>query len=130
MPVCKVTANEHTYQWLEDNMDVDLSGIIRGEATVEELARMEHGVRARSGRKRDIVPFFAVQVGKVERFRINAIREKERVPCLQLRNHRRKIGGRGGFINRSRSMEPTVTDILHRRHKGHIVLLRTGHFFG
>ena len=37
MPVCKVTANEHTYNWLEDNMDVDLSGIIRGEATVEEM---------------------------------------------------------------------------------------------
>ena len=37
VPVCKVTANEHTYNWLEDNMDVDLSGIIRGEATVEEM---------------------------------------------------------------------------------------------
>ncbi len=34
VPVLKVTANEHTYQWMEDNMDVDLSGIIRGELTI------------------------------------------------------------------------------------------------
>lgn len=37
VPVCKVTANEHTYNWLEDNMDVDLSPIIRGEKTVEDI---------------------------------------------------------------------------------------------
>lgn len=37
VPVCKVTANEHTYNWLEDNMDVDLSPIIRGEKTVEDM---------------------------------------------------------------------------------------------
>lgn len=36
VPVLKVTANEHTYSWMEDNMDVDLSGIIRGETTIEE----------------------------------------------------------------------------------------------
>ncbi|MBQ1808050.1 MAG: UxaA family hydrolase [Selenomonas sp.] len=35
VPVLKVTANEHTYSWMEDNMDVDLSGIIRGEQTIE-----------------------------------------------------------------------------------------------
>ena len=37
VPVCKVTANEHTYNWLEDNMDFDLSPIIRGEKTVEDM---------------------------------------------------------------------------------------------
>ena len=36
VPVLKVTANEHTYSWMEDNMDVDLSGIIRGEISIEE----------------------------------------------------------------------------------------------
>ena len=36
VPVLKVTANEHTYSWMEDNMDVDLSGIIRGEVSIEE----------------------------------------------------------------------------------------------
>lgn len=35
VPVLKVTANKHTYSWMEDNMDVDLSGIIRGETTIE-----------------------------------------------------------------------------------------------
>ena len=36
VPVLKVTTNEHTYSWMEDNMDVDLSGIIRGEVSIEE----------------------------------------------------------------------------------------------
>ncbi len=40
VPVLKVTANEHTYSWMEDNMDVDLSGIIRGESTIEESGAM------------------------------------------------------------------------------------------
>ncbi|MBQ9273583.1 MAG: UxaA family hydrolase [Succinivibrio sp.] len=35
VPVLKVTANEHTYSWMSDNLDVDLSGIIRGELTVK-----------------------------------------------------------------------------------------------
>ena len=39
-PVLKVTANEHTYQWMEDNMDVDLSAIIRGEMTIPESGEM------------------------------------------------------------------------------------------
>ena len=34
VPVLKVTANGHTYQWMEDNMDVDLSGIIKGTRCV------------------------------------------------------------------------------------------------
>lgn len=36
VPVLKVTANQHTYQWMEDNMDVDLSGIIQGTQTIHE----------------------------------------------------------------------------------------------
>ncbi len=36
MPVLKITANEKTYRVMEDNMDVDLSGIIRGEYTIKE----------------------------------------------------------------------------------------------
>ena len=36
-PVLKVTANAHTYQWMEDNMDIDLSPIIRGEKTYEQM---------------------------------------------------------------------------------------------
>ncbi len=36
-PVLKVTANEHTYSWMEDNMDVDLSPVIRGEQTIEAM---------------------------------------------------------------------------------------------
>lgn len=34
VPVLKVTANAHTYSWMEDNMDVDLSGILRGEESI------------------------------------------------------------------------------------------------
>ena len=37
VPVLKVTANSRTYQRMEDNMDVDLSAIIRGEKTYKEM---------------------------------------------------------------------------------------------
>ena len=37
VPVLKVTANAHTYRNMEDNMDVDLSAVIRGEKTFEEM---------------------------------------------------------------------------------------------
>ena len=40
VPVLKVTANEHTYSWMEDNMDVDLSGIIRGECSIDDSGAM------------------------------------------------------------------------------------------
>lgn len=36
-PVLKVTANEVTYRRMEDNMDVDLSAIVRGEKTYKEM---------------------------------------------------------------------------------------------
>jgi altronate dehydratase large subunit len=37
VPVLKVTANSVTYQKMEDNMDVDLSAIIRGEKSYQEM---------------------------------------------------------------------------------------------
>lgn len=40
VPVLKVTANKHTYMHMEDNMDVDLSGIIDGTVTIEESGNM------------------------------------------------------------------------------------------
>ena len=39
MPVLKVTANERTFRMMDDNMDVDLSPIIRGEKTFREMGR-------------------------------------------------------------------------------------------
>lgn len=39
VPVCKVTANERTYRCMEDNMDADLSPIVRGEKSVPEMGR-------------------------------------------------------------------------------------------
>ena len=39
VPVLKVTANGRTYQRMEDNMDVDLSPIVRGEKTYQEMGR-------------------------------------------------------------------------------------------
>ena len=38
-PVLKVTANGRTYQKMEDNMDVDLSAIVRGEKTYQQMGR-------------------------------------------------------------------------------------------
>lgn len=37
VPVLKVTANARTYQHMEDNMDIDLSPIVRGEKTYQEM---------------------------------------------------------------------------------------------
>ena len=39
VPVIKVTANARTYQKMEDNMDVDLSAIVRGTKTYQECGR-------------------------------------------------------------------------------------------
>lgn len=38
-PVIKVTANGRTYKNMEDNMDVDLSAIVRGEKTYKQMGR-------------------------------------------------------------------------------------------
>ena len=39
VPVMKVTANEYTYKHMEDNMDYDLSPIVRGEKTSKEMGK-------------------------------------------------------------------------------------------
>lgn len=39
VPVYKVTANENTYQRMEDNMDYDLSSIVRGEKTFKQCGK-------------------------------------------------------------------------------------------
>lgn len=39
VPVLKVTANARTYQKMEDNMDVDLSDIIKGTKTYQEMGK-------------------------------------------------------------------------------------------
>ena len=39
VPVIKVTANKHTYSWMEDNMDIDLSPIIDGTKTYQEMGQ-------------------------------------------------------------------------------------------
>ena len=44
VPVLKVTANGRTYSWMEDNMDMDLSAILRGEKTYQEMGREMVGV--------------------------------------------------------------------------------------
>lgn len=36
-PVLKVTANERTFQMMEDNMDVDLSAVLHGEKTIQQM---------------------------------------------------------------------------------------------
>ena len=36
-PVIKVTANERTFHMMEDNMDVDLSSVLRGEKTIHQM---------------------------------------------------------------------------------------------
>ncbi len=40
VPVLKVTANEHTYTWMEDNMDCNLCGIISGQLTIPEAGEL------------------------------------------------------------------------------------------
>lgn len=44
VPVLKVTANAKTYAKMEDNMDVDLSGIIKGETTYQEEGHRMLGI--------------------------------------------------------------------------------------
>lgn len=44
VPVLKVTANSKTYTKMEDNMDVDLSGIIKGETTYQEEGHRMLGI--------------------------------------------------------------------------------------
>ena len=39
VPVLKVTANRRTFEKMEDNMDIDLSPIVSGEKTYQEMGR-------------------------------------------------------------------------------------------
>ena len=72
VPVLKVTANEHTYSWMEDNMDVDLSGIIRGEQTIEEsggmLLEKLHEIANGKLTKAEVYGFSDIAVDHVCRF--------------------------------------------------------------
>jgi altronate dehydratase large subunit len=40
VPVLKVTANKRTAEWMDDNIDTDLSGIIDGTMTIEESGEL------------------------------------------------------------------------------------------
>ena len=44
VPVLKVTANGRTFHKMEDNMDVDLSPVVRGEKTFQEMGKELVGV--------------------------------------------------------------------------------------
>lgn len=72
MPVIKVTANEHTYSSMEDNMDFDLSPIIRGEQSISECgaAMLEEVAKISSGRqtKAEVYGFSDIAVDHVCRF--------------------------------------------------------------
>ena len=71
-PVLKVTANERTYRMMDDNMDVDLSPILRGEETIEAAGKRLHGIigEVASGRltKAEVYGFSDIAVDHVCRF--------------------------------------------------------------
>ena len=52
-PVLKVTANRETFIRMNDNMDMDLSAVLRGEMTIEDMGRqvMDEIVRIAGGKK-------------------------------------------------------------------------------
>ncbi|MHB8074153.1 UxaA family hydrolase [Desulfosporosinus fructosivorans] len=52
-PVIKITANERTFKMMEDNMDIDASGIISGEETIEQVGRriFDEILKVANGRK-------------------------------------------------------------------------------
>lgn len=72
VPVLKVTANAHTYSWMEDNMDVDLSGILRGEESIsasgERLLTHIHEVANGRLTKAEAYGFSDIAVDHVCRF--------------------------------------------------------------
>ena len=72
VPVLKVTANAHTYSWMEDNMDVDLSGILRGEESIsasgERLLTRIHEVANGRLTKAEAYGFSDIAVDHVCRF--------------------------------------------------------------
>lgn len=72
VPVLKVTANARTYSWMEDNMDVDLSGILRGEESIsasgERLLTRIHEVANGRLTKAEAYGFSDIAVDHVCRF--------------------------------------------------------------
>ena len=72
VPVLKVTANERTFQKMVDNMDIDLSAVMRGEKTYQEAGRemLKDIVEICSGRltKAEAYGFSDVAVDHVCRF--------------------------------------------------------------
>ena len=72
VPVIKVTANASTYQKMEDNMDVDLSGIIKGTSTIkesgEELLKFVHDKKKKKMTKAEAYGFSDIAVDHVCRF--------------------------------------------------------------
>ena len=72
VPVLKVTANAHTYSWMEDNMDVDLSGILCGEESIsasgERLLTRIHEVANGRLTKAEAYGFSDIAVDHVCRF--------------------------------------------------------------
>ena len=72
VPVLKVTANAHTYSWMEDNMDVDLSGILRDEESIsasgERLLTRIHEVANGRLTKAEAYGFSDIAVDHVCRF--------------------------------------------------------------
>lgn len=68
----KVTANASTYQKMEDNMDVDLSGIIKGTSTIkesgEELLKFVHDICNGKMTKAEAYGFSDIAVDHVCRF--------------------------------------------------------------
>ena len=71
-PVLKVTANERTYRMMEDNMDVDLSAVLRGEKTISQMGSelVDIVVEVASGRmtKAEAFGFSDIAVDHVCRF--------------------------------------------------------------
>ena len=71
-PVLKVTANERTYRMMEDNMDVDLSAVLRSEKTIAQMGSelVDIVVEVASGRmtKAEAFGFSDIAVDHVCRF--------------------------------------------------------------
>ena len=52
-PVIKVTANKDTYRRMNDNLDMDLSPVLEGEKSLEEMGRqvLDEIVRVANGKR-------------------------------------------------------------------------------
>ncbi len=72
VPVLKVTANERTFRMMDDNMDVDLSPIIRGEKTYRQMGAELAGImiEVMNGRltKAEVYGFSDIAIDHICRF--------------------------------------------------------------